>query len=82
MGLISHRIDTVENCIYCMKEHVKDDLIVTPYGKVINNHVRTIVRLFNIGGKTGHTWRCNRVLVTNYGTIPPLLGLEKIIRTT
>ena len=75
-------LDTVENYIYCMQEHVVKDTVVTPdmvrEGEIlINNHARAWTRMAQIGRRNNHSWRVNRALVTNFSTIPPLVGLRK-----
>ena len=65
-----------------MRSHTINDSIVTPeevrQGEIVlNNHTRQWIRICNIGGNQGHIWRVNRVLISTYNTIPPLMGLRK-----
>ena len=69
-----------------MQKHVRKDTVVTPDGVregelIMNNHSRSWVRLANIGGGHNHEWRVNRALVTNFSTIPPLIGMRKDHKT-
>ena len=75
-------LDTVVNYVNCMQEHIRKHTVVTPKrvldgGKLMNNLSRGWTRLARNGGGNNHLWRVNRALVTNYSTIPPLIGLRK-----
>ena len=75
-------LDTVANYKECMASHVANDPIVSAKtvrdGELLlNNHARQWVKIVNIGEAHGHMWRVNRALVSNYVTIPPLMGLRK-----
>ena len=77
-------LDTKENFLQCMQEHIKDDKVVEPDDvraaeKLINDRVRSVIKVFNIGSESGsgQKRRCGRALVNNYTTIPALQGLRK-----
>ena len=75
-------LDTVTNYVKCMEEHVQKDQIVTAARvrkaeNILNNFSRTWVKMCDIGGRNNHGWRSNRALISNYSTIPPLMGLRK-----
>ena len=75
-------LDTIDNYSECMKEQVCKDQVVTPEvirdaEKNLNNHSRAGVRICRMGDGNQHRWHINRVLVSNYATIPPLTRLRK-----
>ena len=77
-------LDSKVNFLQCMKEHYTKDKVVTPGDvreaeKVLNDRVRSMIKIFNIGSEAGHgqTRQCTRALVNNYTTIPALQGLRK-----
>ena len=75
-------LETVQNYIQCMNDHVKDDEVVTPdrvreAEVVLNNHARTWVRMMAIGSGVNQQWRVNRAMVSKFAPIPPMMGLRK-----
>ena len=51
-------LDTKTNFLECMKEHYMKDEVVSPdkvrdAEHVINNHARSWIKIFNIGGEAG-----------------------------
>ena len=75
-------LDTVSKYKDCISEHVRKDHIVTSSAVregelLMNNHTRQWVRFARIGENHNHIWRVNRALISNYLSIPPLMGLRK-----
>ena len=65
-----------------MREHcISDPVIpledVRKAEKLLNNHARSWVQIFNIGESIGQMKRCTRALMSNYVMIPSLQGLRK-----
>ena len=65
-----------------MREHFINDSVITledirKAEKLLNNHARSWVRIFNIGDSIGQMKRCTRALMSNYVMIPSLQGLCK-----
>ena len=75
-------LDTIQNYVNCMSGHTVKDEIVTAKRireaeQILNNCFRTWIRMCQIGEGNGHEWRVNSALISNFATIPPLLGLRK-----
>ena len=75
-------LDTIDNYVNCMQEHVRKDETVRPERVrqtelTLNNHSRIWTKMCKIGEHNKHQWRINRALISNYATIPPLMGLRK-----
>ena len=65
-----------------MKEHYIDDPVISlddmrKAKKLLNNHARSWVHIFNIGSSISQMKRCSRALMANYVMIPSLEGLRK-----
>ena len=65
-----------------MREHFINDPVITledirKAEKLLNNHARPWVRIFNIGDNIRQMKRCTRALMSNYVMIPSLQGLRK-----
>ena len=75
-------LDSKENYLKVMREHFINDSVITledvrKTEKLLNNHARSWVRIFNIGDSIGQMKRCTRALMSNYVMIPSLQGLHK-----
>ena len=75
-------LDTVQNYVNCMTEHTVKDKVVTAgrvkeAEQILDNNSRSWTKMCRLGEWNNHMWRVNRALISNFTTIPPLLGLRK-----
>ena len=75
-------LDTKVNYLKALSEHYEKDPVISLEEvriseKNINNHARSWVNIFNIGGSNGQKRRCTRALMSNFVMISSLEGLRK-----